>query len=58
MKATGKVIWNNWNKYPLEKLFLKTRNLFLGSSINVNKKIIETVKSKLKKDRNLYPKKK
>tara|TARA_B100001013_G_scaffold201393_1_gene121996 strand:- start:1136 stop:3823 length:2688 start_codon:yes stop_codon:yes gene_type:complete len=58
MKATGKTIWNNWNKYPLEKLFLKTRNLFLGSSINVNKKIIETVKSKLKKDRNLYPKKK
>ena len=22
MKATGKVIWNNWNKYPLEQLFL------------------------------------
>ena len=58
MKATGKTIWNNWNKYPLEKLFLKTRYLVLGSSINVNKKIIETVKSKLKKDRNLYPKKK
>ena len=58
MKATGKSIWNNWNKYPLEKLFLKTRNLFLGSSINVNKNIIENLKSKLKKDKNLRPKKK
>ena len=54
MKATGKTIWNAWNKYPLEQLFMKTRNLFLGSPINVNKKIIEAVKLKLKRDKNLY----
>ena len=29
MKATGKSIWNTWNKFPLEQLFLKTRNLKL-----------------------------
>ena len=58
MKATGKTIWNNWNKYPLEKLFLKTRNLFLGSSINIDKKIIESVRLKLIRDKKLYPKNK
>ena len=58
MKATGKMIWNSWNKYPLEQLFLKTRRLLLGSSINVNQKIIELMKLKLKKNKGLYPKNK
>tara|TARA_Y100000590_G_scaffold346061_1_gene396140 strand:+ start:327 stop:2921 length:2595 start_codon:yes stop_codon:yes gene_type:complete len=56
MKATGKTIWNSWNRFPLEKLFLKTRNLFLGSSININQTIIEVVKSKLKKNKTLASK--
>ena len=58
MKATGKMIWNSWNKYPLEQLFLKARKLLLGSSINVNQKIIELMKLKLKKNKGLYPKNK
>ena len=33
MKATGKMIWNSWNKYPLEQLFLKARKLPRFSSI-------------------------
>ena len=50
MKATGKVIWNDWNKFPLEQLFLKTRNLFLGSPIDINKNIIEKIKFNLLKN--------
>ena len=46
MKATGKSIWNTWNKLPLEQLFIKTRNLLIGSSINANKEIIENIKLK------------
>ena len=53
MKATGKVIWNDWNKFPLEQLFLKTRNLFLGSPIDVNKNIIEKIKFNLLKNKKL-----
>ena len=43
MKATGPVIWNTWNKYPLEQLFLKTRSLFLGSPINLNQKMLNFI---------------
>ena len=53
MKATGKVIWNDWNKFPLEQLFLKTRNLFLGSPIDINKNIIEKIKFNLLKNKKL-----
>jgi len=58
MKATGKSIWNIWNKFPLEQLFLKTRNLLIGSSINVNKGIVKNVKAKLENNKNLFSKKK
>jgi [protein-PII] uridylyltransferase len=58
MKATGKSIWNTWNKFPLEHLFIKTRNLLIGSSISANKEIIENVKLKLKRNKNLFSKKK
>ena len=56
MKATGKIIWNNWNKFPLEQLFLKTRNLFLGSKISLDKKTIKSMKLKLKKDKKFFTK--
>ena len=56
MKATGKSIWNTWNKLPLEQLFIKTRNLLIGSSINANKEIIENIKLKLKSNKDLFPK--
>jgi [protein-PII] uridylyltransferase len=58
MKATGKSIWNIWNKFPLEQLFLKTRNLLIGSSINANKELVKIVKLKLEKNKDLTSKKK
>ncbi len=58
MKATGKSIWNTWNKLPLEQLFLKTRNLLIGSSINANKEVVKIIKLKLEKNKNLSYKKK
>ena len=57
MKATGKSIWNTWNKFPLEQLFLKTRNLFIGSSINANKEAVKIIKLKLENNKNLSSKK-
>ena len=58
MKATGKSIWNTWNKFPLEQLFLKTRNLLIGSSINANKEAVKIIKLKLENNKNLSSKKK
>ena len=57
MKATGKSIWNTWNKFPLEQLFLKTRNLLIGSSINANKEAVKIIKLKLENNKNLSSKK-
>tara|TARA_Y100000590_G_scaffold286805_1_gene322644 strand:+ start:298 stop:2976 length:2679 start_codon:yes stop_codon:yes gene_type:complete len=56
MKATGPVIWNTWNKYPLEQLFLKTRSLFLGSPINLNQKMLNNVKAELSKKKIIHKK--
>ena len=58
MKATSKAIWNSWNKFPLQQLFLKTRNLLLGGKINKDENLIESMKYKLTKNNNLLSKKK
>ena len=50
MKATGKSIWNPWNKFPLEQLFLKTRKLLLNTSGKIKKKESIIVKSNIKKN--------
>ena len=55
MKATGKKVWNSWNKFLLEQLFLKSRKFITGSKKNflpnVNK-----IKLKLKKKFQHMPK--
>ena len=53
MKATGASIWNPWNKYPLEQLFLKTRKLFLNTSGEIKKKESNIIKINLINDKRL-----
>ena len=55
MKATGKKVWNSWNKFLLEQLFLKSRKFVTGSKKNFLPDI-NKIKIKLKKKFSHIPK--
>lgn len=58
MKATGKKIWNSWNKFLLEELFLKSRKFILASKKRIFLPNVNLIKSKLKKKFHNIPAKK
>ena len=47
MKATGKKIWNSWNKFLLEELFLKSRKFILASKKRIFLPNVNLIKSSL-----------
>ena len=49
MKATGKKVWNSWNKFLLEQLFLKSRKLILATGKETFLPNVNKIKLKLKK---------
>ena len=56
MKATSNKIWNNWNKYLLEQLFVKSRSFLLGKTSSLLNDL-ESIKFSLKRDLNKFSRK-
>jgi len=58
MKATGKKVWNSWNKFLLGELFLKSRKFILASKKRIFLPNVNLIRSKLKKRFHNIPNKK